>query len=52
MSLQEMIEETMQLLKEQFEIAPDNPIEEQYKSRCISNYASALKTLIELERKG
>ncbi len=38
------------LMDEQLSEINDNPVYEQYRSRSISNYAQAIKTLMEVER--
>lgn len=48
--MDEMIAEIKELINEQLSIKTDNAIEEQYKSRTISNYAAALRSLMEVER--
>ena len=48
--MDEMIAEIKELINEQLSIRTDNAIEEQYKSRTISNYAAALRSLMEVER--
>lgn len=49
--MKEMIEELKALIREQLALNPDNMVEEQYKSRTISNYSAALKNLIDIERR-
>lgn len=48
--MEEMIEELKNLIRDQLALNPDNMVEEQYKSRTISNYSTALKNLISIER--
>lgn len=50
MDMNKMIEETKSLIADQLALQPDNMVEEQYKSRTISNYAMTLKTLIDIKK--
>ena len=50
MTMNQRIDEIKRLIDEQLASVPDNPIEEQYKSRIIMNYATALKALMDIER--
>lgn len=47
--IQSIIEEIKSLILDQLELKPDNMVEENYKSRTISNYSAALKNLIEIK---
>lgn len=49
--MKELILEIKSLIEEQLALRPDNMVEEQYKSRTISNYSTALKNLVEIERR-
>lgn len=49
--MKEMIEELKALIREQLALNPDNMVEEQYKSRTISNYSTALKNLTDIDRR-
>ena len=49
--MKQIIEELKNLIHEQLELAPDDPLMQNYKSRTIANYTTALKNLIEIERK-
>ena len=51
MDVRQEIEEIKALLDGQIEGVPENLLEEQYKSRNISNYAVALKTLLEIQKR-
>ena len=47
--MKELILEIKSLIEEQLALRPDNMVEEQYKSRTISNYSTALKNLMDIE---
>lgn len=49
--MDELILEIKALIQEQLALKPDNMVEEQYKSRTLSNYTAALKNLIDIERR-
>lgn len=49
--MDDFIQEIKALIQEQLSLRPDNMVEEQYKSRTISNYSAALKNLIDIERR-
>lgn len=49
--MDELILEIKALIEEQLALKPDNMVEEQYKSRTLSNYTAALKNLIDIERR-
>ena len=46
----ERISRLYELMDEQLSEINDNPVYEQYRSRSISNYAQAIKTLMEVVR--
>ena len=47
--MDEIIQEIKALIMDQLELKPDNMVEENYKSRTISNYSAALRNLIEIK---
>lgn len=49
--MDDFIQEIKALIQEQLALKPDNMVEEQYKSRTVSNYSAALKNLIDIERR-
>lgn len=49
--MDKLILEIKALIEEQLALKPDNMVEEQYKSRTLSNYTAALKNLIDIERR-
>lgn len=49
--MEELILEIKALIEEQLALKTDNMVEEQYKSRTISNYSTALKNLMDIERR-
>lgn len=49
--MDEIIEEIKALIFAQLELSPDNMLEENYKSRTISNYTAALKNLIDVKER-
>ena len=49
--MDELILEIKALIEEQLALKPDNMVEEQYKSRTLSNYTATLKNLIDIERR-
>lgn len=49
--MKEMIEELKALIRDQLELAPEDPLGQNYKSRTIANYTTALKNLVEIERR-
>lgn len=48
--IQSIIEEIKSLILDQLELKPDNMVEENYKSRTISNYSMALKNLTDITK--
>nr|DAZ38616.1 MAG TPA: hypothetical protein [Caudoviricetes sp.] len=44
--MNERIQEILRLIDVQLALAPDNPIEEQYKARTLASYTQALNGLL------
>lgn len=48
--MNERIQEVLRLIDVQLALAPDNPIEEQYKARTLANYIQALNGLLAAQK--
>lgn len=48
--MNERIQEVLRLIDVQLAIAPDNPIEEQYKARTLASYTQALNGLLAAQK--
>lgn len=50
MTITEMIEEVKRLLEEEMSAVADNDLVASYKARNISNYANALRSLMDVKK--
>ena len=48
--MNERIQEVLRLIDVQLALAPDNPIEEQYKARTLASYVQALNGLLAAQK--
>lgn len=48
--MEERIQEILRLIDIQLALAPDNPIEEQYKARTLASYVQALNGLLTAQK--
>nr|DAD85570.1 MAG TPA: hypothetical protein [Siphoviridae sp. ct0Xn2] len=48
--MNERIQEVLRLIDVQLALAPDNPIEEQYKARTLSSYVQTLNGLLTAQK--
>lgn len=48
--MNERIQEVLRLIDVQLALAPDNPIEEQYKARTLASYVQALNGLLTAQK--
>ena len=48
--MEEMIQEVLRLIDFQLALAPDNPIEEQYKAKTLASYVQALNGLLTAQK--
>ena len=48
--MNERIQEVLRLIDDQLAIAPDTPIEEQYKARTLASYTQALNGLLAAQK--
>ena len=48
--MNERIQEILRLIDVQLALAPDNPIEEQYKARTLASYVQALNGLLTAQK--
>lgn len=48
--MNERIQEVLRLIDDQLALAPDNPIEEQYKARTLASYTQALNGLLAAQK--
>lgn len=51
MNISEMIQEVKRLLEEEMSVIADNDLVASYKARNVANYAQALKSLMDIERR-
>ena len=48
--MNERIQQVLRLIDVQLALAPDNPIEEQYKARTLASYTQALNGLLAAQK--